>query len=79
MLSINSTSILPLYSQMEKSDTYRRYMRSSGFELFFKPPSSAQHRERKRLWAGLFTADGYITRIIPLCERMPTLAMRFPV
>ncbi|KAI0706342.1 cytochrome P450 [Earliella scabrosa] len=69
MLSINSTSILPLYSQMEKSDTYRRYMRSSGFELFFKPPSSAQHRERKRLWAGLFTADG-------LAQLMPALEQR---
>lgn len=53
---------------MEKSDTYRRHMRSRGFELFFKPPSSTQHRERRRLWAGLFTANGYICHII-YCAR----------
>lgn len=63
-MSINSASAIPLYAIMEKSETYRRHMRSPGFELFFKPEVPALHRERRRVWAGLFTANGYLYHII---------------
>ena len=64
ILSVSSASVIPLYGIMEKSKTYQRHIRSEGFELFFKPDSTAQHRERKRLWAKLFTSTGYIRRIL---------------
>ena len=60
MLSINSPSLIPLYSSMAKSDTYQRHTRTPGYELFFKPDSETQHRQRRRAWAGLFTTTGYI-------------------
>ncbi|RDX42351.1 cytochrome P450 [Lentinus brumalis] len=68
ILSINSASAIPLYVGMEKSETYRRHMRSPGFELFFKPAVTGQHRERKRIWAGLFTANG-LSQLMPNLER----------
>lgn len=50
---------------MTKSDTYQRHTRTPGYELFFKPDSETQHRQRRRAWAGLFTATGYISFHIP--------------
>lgn len=64
ILSISSPSVIPLYGVMEKSKTYQRHIRSEGLELFFKPDSTAQHRERKRLWAKMFTSTGYIRRML---------------
>ena len=64
ILSVNSASLIPLYSTMEKSETYRRHIRTPGYELFFKPPSTAAHRERKRAWGALFTVKGYILRLL---------------
>ena len=56
--------MIPLYGIMEKGKAYQRHIRSEGFELFFKPDSKAQHRERKRLWTELFTSTGYIRCIL---------------
>lgn len=44
---------------MQKSEAYRCPDRSKVTMLFFKMDDEKSHRERKKIWASLFTLSGY--------------------
>ncbi|KAI0667876.1 cytochrome P450 [Trametes maxima] len=75
ILSINSPSATSLYLNAEKSDTYRRRLRGRGVELFLRPDVPKLHRERKRIWARLFTAAS-LNQLMPFLERRTSELMR---
>ncbi|KAI0763296.1 cytochrome P450 [Trametes elegans] len=74
ILSINSPSAIPLYMSAEKSDTYHRHLRNSGVELFLKPEVPKLHRERRRVWAGLFTS-GSLSQLMSYVEHRTSQLM----
>ncbi|KAJ8486845.1 hypothetical protein ONZ51_g4587 [Trametes cubensis] len=74
ILSVNSPSATSIYLHAEKSDTYRRRLCDDGVELFLKPNISKMHRERKRTWAGLFTASS-LSQLMPILERRTSQLM----
>ncbi len=48
-----------MYQTMEKSEAYRRPARIKVVTMFFKNEHEKLHRERKKIWATLFTPSGY--------------------
>ncbi|KAI0667857.1 cytochrome P450 [Trametes maxima] len=58
MLSVNSTSAISLYSSMEKGESYRFPGDDGVVSIFMKQDSREEHRERRRIWGGLFTPNG---------------------
>ncbi len=45
---------------MEKSEAYRRPARIKVTTMFFKNEAEKLHRERKKIWATLFTPSGCV-------------------
>ena len=45
---------------MEKSDSYRFPSNDGVVAMFFKQDTKDLHRERKRIWNGLFSPSGYV-------------------
>ena len=71
MVSINSPSGQYIYSaaaHMSKSESYRAPGNKNQVAMFFKTPNEKIHSERKRIWSGLFTKDGYVPFISYLCN-----------
>ncbi|TFK91279.1 cytochrome P450 [Polyporus arcularius HHB13444] len=68
-LSINTPSAVSMYQTMEKSEAYRRPARIKVVTMFFKNEHEKLHRERKKIWATLFTPSGQM-------ELMPSLETR---
>ncbi|TFK91285.1 cytochrome P450 [Polyporus arcularius HHB13444] len=67
-LSINTPSGVSIYQTMEKSEAYRRPARIKVVTMFFKNEIEKLHRERKKIWATLFTPSGQL-ELIPALER----------
>ncbi|KAI0353754.1 cytochrome P450 [Trametes cingulata] len=67
-LSINSPSAVSLYTNAEKSESYRFPGHNGAVALFFKQDTAEQHRNRRRIWSGLFTRTS-IAGLIPQLER----------
>lgn len=59
-LSINSPTATAIYQTMEKSEAYRRPARIKVTTMFFKNEAEKLHRERKKIWATLFTPSGCV-------------------
>lgn len=45
---------------MEKSEAYRFPAHDDVVGIFFKQDTKEVHRERKKLWGGMFTPNGYV-------------------
>ncbi|KAI0788191.1 cytochrome P450 [Fomes fomentarius] len=68
LLSINSPAATAIYQTMEKSEAYRRPARIKVTTMFFKNKTEKLHRERKKIWAMLFTPSGQM-ELMPLLEK----------
>nr|BED43033.1 cytochrome P450 monooxygenase [Trametes versicolor] len=67
-LSINSLSALSLYAHLEKGESYRFPVHDRVASIFLKQDSKEGHRERRRIWGGLFTPSS-ISAMTPALER----------
>ncbi|KAI0741404.1 cytochrome P450 [Daedaleopsis nitida] len=67
-LSINTSSATSLYLTMEKGEAYRYPAHDDVVAIFFKLDSKEQHRERKKIWGGMFTPNG-LNQLIPTLEQ----------
>ncbi|EJF56220.1 cytochrome P450 [Dichomitus squalens LYAD-421 SS1] len=68
ILSINSPSGASIYTAMEKSDSYRFPSNDGVVAMFFKQDTKDLHRERKRIWNGLFSPSG-LAQLVPSLEQ----------
>ncbi|KAI0788198.1 cytochrome P450 [Fomes fomentarius] len=68
-LSINSPSAVSIYQTMQKSEAYRCPDRSKVTMLFFKMDDEKSHRERKKIWASLFSLSEQMQLMAPLERR----------
>lgn len=57
-----------MYNTMEKSESYRFPSNDGVVAMFFKQDTKDLHRERKRIWNGLFSPNGHVFSI--LCPQM---------
>lgn len=61
-VSINSLAAVPLYAHLEKGESYRFPAHDGVVSIFLKQDSKEGHRERRRVWGGLFTPSRYVAR-----------------
>lgn len=59
-LSLNTPAATSAYLNMEKSEAYRFPAHDDVVGIFFKQDTKEVHRERKKLWGGMFTPNGYV-------------------
>ncbi len=71
---------MPIYNSMEKSESYRFPSNDGVVAMFFKQDTKDLHRERKRIWNGLFSPSGHVVPIrcpdLTLTAFVLTLALR---
>ncbi|OJT10972.1 Cytochrome P450 67 [Trametes pubescens] len=67
-LSLNTPAATSVYLTMEKGEAYRFPAHDDVMGIFFKPKSKEVHRERKKLWGGMFTPNGLV-QLTPALEK----------
>ncbi|KAI0706361.1 cytochrome P450 [Earliella scabrosa] len=67
-LSLNTPSATSIYLTMEKSEAYRFPAHDDIVGIFFKQESKELHRDRKKIWQGMFTPNG-MGQLFPALER----------
>lgn len=70
-VSINSLAAVPLYAHLEKGESYRFPAHDNIVSVFLKQDSKEVHRERRRVWGGLFTPTRYAARIPAQAPQTP--------
>ncbi|EIW57876.1 cytochrome P450 [Trametes versicolor FP-101664 SS1] len=74
-LSLNTPAATSVYLNMEKSEAYRFPAHDDVVGIFFKQESKEVHRERKKLWGGMFTPNG-LAQLTPALEKRTWEVMR---
>ncbi|KAI0636113.1 cytochrome P450 [Trametes polyzona] len=74
-LSLNTPAATSIYLNMEKSEAYRFPAHDDIVGIFFKQESKELHRERKRIWGGMFTPNG-LAQLTPALEKRTWEVMR---
>ncbi|KAL1949708.1 hypothetical protein VTO73DRAFT_8589 [Trametes versicolor] len=74
-VSINSLAAVALYANLEKGESYRFPAHDNVASVFLKQDSKEGHRERRRIWGGLFTPSS-ISELIPKLEQRAWQLMR---
>ena len=60
-LSLNTPAATSVYLTMEKSEAYRFPAHDDIVGIFFKQESKELHRDRKKIWQGMFTPNGCVS------------------
>ncbi|KAI0353726.1 cytochrome P450 [Trametes cingulata] len=74
-VSMNTLAAIPLYNHLEKGESYRFPNHDDVVSIFLKQDSKEGHRERRRIWGGLFTPSS-ISDMTPALERRTWQLMR---
>ncbi|KAI0636241.1 cytochrome P450 [Trametes polyzona] len=74
-VSMKSLGGVPLYNHLEKGESYRFPNHDDIVSIFLKQDSKEGHRERRRIWGGLFTPSS-ILQLTPALERRTWQLMR---
>ncbi|KAI0667902.1 cytochrome P450 [Trametes maxima] len=68
IVTVNSPTVATIYNNSIKSELYRIADRTiNHVSLFFKPYTKKGHRERRRIWGGMFTTAG-LAEVLPSIE-----------
>ncbi|KAI0833790.1 cytochrome P450 [Trametes gibbosa] len=74
-LSLNTPTATSVYLNMEKSEAYRFASHDDIVAIFFKQETKEAHRDRKRIWNGMFTPNG-LAQLAPALEKRTWQVMR---